>query len=228
VREYARELLEASGEGPAVRDRQLVWAVALTEALAPKLLGTEAGQAIYQLRTEYDSLRATLRWAVTSRQPEPGLRLVAALFRFWFTHGPLGEGRGWAEELLNLPAAADVSPALRARAAFTSGRLACRQGDDHVALARGAESLRLAQEAADRSSEARARDLLGLASHDLNDFAQAAAHHQAALAIRQELGDHYAVAVSLNNLGLVHFDRADYDEAGGCFRAGWTRRLALA
>lgn len=220
VRAYARELLEEAGEGPTARSRHLGWAVALAEEAASRPLGPIGGEAMARLAAEYDGLRAALRWAVTARQVEAGLRLAVALFRFWFQQGPLGEGRGWADELLHLPEVADAAPALRARAAFVSGRLACRQGDDRSALARGAESLRLAREAGDRAAEARALDLLGLVGHDLNDFDGAIAHHRAALALRRELGDDYAVAVSLNNLGLVHFDRGDYDEAAASFTAG--------
>jgi predicted ATPase len=101
VRIYARELLEAAGEGPATRDRQLDWAVALAETLAPQLIGAQAGAAITQVEADYDTLRAALRWSITSRQIEPGMRLAATLFRFWFNRGPLSEGRAWAEELLN-------------------------------------------------------------------------------------------------------------------------------
>lgn len=220
VRIYARELLEEAGEGPTARDRHLDWATRLAEAAAGAPLGPISGEAMVRLTAEYDGLRAAMRWAVTTRQVEAGLRLVVALFRFWFNRGPLAEGRGWADELLTLPEADAVPPILRARATFVSGRLACRQGDDRVALARGAESLRLAQEAGDRATEARALDLLGLVNHDLNDFDGAIAHHRAALGLRRELGDDYAVAVSLNNLGLVHFDRGDYDEAAASFAAG--------
>ncbi len=220
VRVYARELLEAAGEGPATRDRQLRWAVSLAEALAPQLITPEAGLAIARIEADYDTLRAALRWAITSRQIEVGMRLAAALFRFWFNRGPLSEGRSWCEELLNAPADTSlVSPAIRARVAFTSGRLACRQGDDRTAAQRGAESLRLARQAGAREDEARALDLLGLAAHDGHDFMQAIAHYRAAIDLRRALGNSWAVAVSLNNLGLVHFECADYDEAAACFTA---------
>lgn len=220
VRHFAREELEQSGEAPAIRDRQLVWALSLAEALAPQLLGAGAEQAVIRLEQEYDSLRTALRWSISARRREAGMRLVSALFRFWFSHSAISEGRAWAEELLNLPDDHDPVPALvRARAAFVSGRLACRQGDNRLAGRRGAESLALARDAGDRQEEARALDLLGLVAHDLNDTAQAIAHHREALAIRRSLDDDYAVAVSLNNLGLVHFDCADYPAAAECFAA---------
>jgi len=112
-----------------------------------------------------------------------------------------------------------VSPLIRARVAFTSGRLACRQGDDRTAARRGAESLRLAREASAPEDEARALDLLGLAAHDGHEFSQAIAHYRKAIDLRCVLGNQWAVAVSLNNLGLVHFECADYDEATACFTA---------
>lgn len=68
VRVHARELLEAAEEGPATRDRQLRWAVSLAEALAPQLITPEAGLAIARIEADYDTLRAALRWSITSRE----------------------------------------------------------------------------------------------------------------------------------------------------------------
>jgi predicted ATPase/DNA-binding SARP family transcriptional activator len=212
VRQFARELLEGSGEAPAARDRQLAWAAALAEDAEPRLLGSRAAEAAGQLEDEMDGLRAAMRWSATIRRPAPGLRIAGALFRFWFNRTSLNEGRAWLEELLHVPGD-DVPPGVRARAAFAAGRLACRQGDDATAARRGAEALALARSAGDRASEARALDLLGLVAHDLNDFPAAVASHEAALAIRRDLGDPYAEAVSLNNLGIVHFDAAAYSQA---------------
>lgn len=207
VRHFAREELERSGEAPAIRDWRLAWTLSLAETLAPQLLGARAAQAVARLELEYDSLRSALRWLILARRREAGMRLVHALFRFWFSYSAIGEGRAWAEELLNLPNDHDPVPALvRARAAFVSGRLACRQGDDRLAERRGAERLALARAAGDRQEEARTLDLLGRVAHDLNDTAQATARHQEALAIRRSLSDDYAIAVSLSNLGLVHLD----------------------
>ncbi|OAN48467.1 hypothetical protein A6A03_07735 [Chloroflexus islandicus] len=217
VRLFARDRLDEAGEMAIMRDRHLRWVLQLVEAASDQPLGPISGAAIARLAAEYDNLRAALRWVITSQQGEAGLRLIVALFRFWFQRGPLGEARHWIGEILRLPAAAPSL--LRARAAFAAGRLACRQGDDHNALVYGRESLQLAQAAGDREIEARALDLLGLVHHDVNAFVEAINYHQAALAIRRELGDAYAIAVSLNNLGLVHFDRADYDEAAACFTA---------
>lgn len=217
VRLFACDRLNDTGEMAAIRDHHLMWALELAEAASEQPLGPISGAAIARLAAEYDNLRAALRWVITSRQGEKGLRLIVALFRFWFQRGPLGEARHWIGQVLRLPATAPSL--LRARAAFVAGRLACRQGDDHNALLHGRESLQLAQAAGDRETEARALDLLGLVHHDLNAFAEAISYHQAALALRRELGDEYAIAVSLNNLGLVHFDRADYGEAATCFTA---------
>ncbi|MCS6888465.1 MAG: tetratricopeptide repeat protein [Chloroflexus sp.] len=219
VRLFAREQLDNAGETALTRDRHLAWAIALAEGASTQPLGPITGAAMARLAAEYDNLRAALRWAITTRQVVVGLRFVVALFRFWFNRGPLGEARHWADEVLHLPEITLAPPLLRAQAAFVAGRLACRQGDDQSAHIRGHESLHLAQEAGDRETEARALDLLGLVSHDLNHFAEAVTYHQAALALRRELGDDYGVAVSLNNLGLVHFDYADYDAATACFTA---------
>jgi transcriptional regulator with XRE-family HTH domain len=44
--------------------------------------------------------RAGLRWARERGAAEAGLRLAAAVWRFWWTRGYLGEGRRWLEGAL--------------------------------------------------------------------------------------------------------------------------------
>jgi tetratricopeptide (TPR) repeat protein len=63
-----------------------------------------------------------LRWAVDGGDAESGLRIVAALWRFWQQRGHLREGLRSAEELLALPSDG-LTPA-RARAHSAAGGLA--------------------------------------------------------------------------------------------------------
>ncbi len=211
VRQYAREQLELAGETAVAQDHLLAWAVALAEQAQPQLTGRQQAFWLERLQNEYPAIRTALRWAATSRQPQPGLRLAAALFRFWFGRGMLSEGRTWLEELLQLPG--ETPPVVRAWALFASGRLALRQWDVPHAARRGAESLALFRPDADPIGLASALSLMALVAQEQHDFAQAAAHYEEALALLRPLDEPYLLAVLQHNLGLLYHERGEYGRA---------------
>ncbi len=100
IRAYGLELLEASGEAATMRRAHAAYYLALAELAAPELVGPRQTAWLRRLLAEHDNLRAALRWTIETRDGEKGLRLAAALWRFWFTHGFLTEGRAWLEEAL--------------------------------------------------------------------------------------------------------------------------------
>src|SRR5205807_437418 len=77
-------------------------------------------------RLEHDNYRAALDWMIETGEAEWGLRLGAALFRFWDERDLLAEGRDRLMRVLRLPkAGAYAKP--RARALFAAGVLAGEQ-----------------------------------------------------------------------------------------------------
>ncbi len=100
IRQYAWEKLEESGETELLRKRHAHYYLGLAEKAEPKLVG--AGQVAWleRLTTEHANLRAALHWFLDEEGAKPeeraqkGLRLAAALGRFWSVHNP-SEGRAW-------------------------------------------------------------------------------------------------------------------------------------
>jgi predicted ATPase len=93
IREYALERLQASGEAEVLRRAHAEALLALAERAEPELTRPAAGAWFDRLEREYDNLRAALGWAREQGEAESGLRLVAALYRFWWVRGHLREGR---------------------------------------------------------------------------------------------------------------------------------------
>jgi predicted ATPase/DNA-binding SARP family transcriptional activator len=220
IRQYAREKLEKSGEAQKLRFRFLEWCVKLAEQAEPHLTGADLVRWFNRLEIELDNLRMALRWACTSQQVEPGLRLAAALYRLWMRGSLLTEGVNWLEELLHLEAdlrAGDpsqaVSAAVRAQAAYGCGRLAIRLWDEKRALQRGQESLELFSQLGDPAGKARALDLLALVSQTRYDFPAAIRLQDEAIAFWKTTSDTHNLAVSLINLGTFHQDQGDYRQA---------------
>jgi hypothetical protein len=97
------------------------------------------------LYTEHDNLRVALQWCVENGEAEAGLKMVGALWRFWYVRGHLREGRERLVELLNMPGAEACTKA-RADVLNAAGALTHRQGDHVAARAFYEESLTMQRE----------------------------------------------------------------------------------
>ena len=113
IREYAAEMLTASGECDDIEERRSRAYLDLAEEAAPQLAGADQRRWLDRLEREHDNLRATLMWAANRPDPELAVRVAFALWRFWQQRGYLNEarvrlddlrGRGW--DLSPVPAGA--------------------------------------------------------------------------------------------------------------------------
>ncbi|MFN8536622.1 MAG: AAA family ATPase [Thermomicrobiales bacterium] len=147
IREYALEQLTTSGELERVAASHAAHYLALAEAAAPAFVRpdpTELGVWMRRLVAEHDNLRAAIGWAGTRADDAAlELRLVGALWHFWWVGGHLSEGRRrLAAALARHP---DAPPALRMTALRGAGLLAWVQGDTAQAEAPLQASLALAR-----------------------------------------------------------------------------------
>lgn len=127
IREYALEQLRATGEEGQTMERHATWFLELAERAAPLLTGTERGSWLDQLGRDLDNLRTALRRSLDQHRIEMGMRLAAALWRFWQIRAHMSEGRQVLTELLE--ADAEVDPVFRANALSAAGSLAYWQND---------------------------------------------------------------------------------------------------
>ena len=211
VRAFAQELGEAAGELDAVRERHLRWYLALAEEAAPHLRSAQERQWLLRLVAEHDNLRAALGRARERGESEQGLRLVAALWRFWAMRGSLSEGRTWLETALAGAGPAGALP--RANALNAGGQLAYRQGDYERAVALHEESLSLFRELGDTKGIAVALGHLGRVAHLRGDYVAARALNEESLVLGREVGDMQVIAVSLQRHGNVALEQGEYAEA---------------
>jgi predicted ATPase/class 3 adenylate cyclase len=140
VREFGIERLETEDDGPMIRRRHAEWFLRLAEAAEPQFRGPELDPWLQKLQIEHDNLRAALRWSIDNDEGDIGLRLAAALWRFWHLDGHLSEGRLWVNAVLSLPSAGTPTIA-RARALAAEGGLAYWQHDAPVVRSAYEEAL---------------------------------------------------------------------------------------
>ena len=84
IREYAREKLEASEE-KATNRAHAAYCLVLAEEEATEQSGAKGPDWLERFTLEHDNFRAALEWLTETGDAEWGLRLGAALFRYWET-----------------------------------------------------------------------------------------------------------------------------------------------
>jgi predicted ATPase/class 3 adenylate cyclase len=215
IREYALERLDMSGEAEPLRRAHAAAFLALAEQAEPELTGPEQGAWLERLEGEHANLRAALGWTRERGESATGLRLVAALYRFWWTRGHLREGRAWIEGLLARDGA-ETAPE-RVRALFAGGFLALWQSDFAAAESWLEQAAALGQTAGDRRTAALALNYLGVLAMYQGNLEGAAARFEASLALAREVGDRHGSALTLNNRGNVAVYQGDLERAAAAF-----------
>lgn len=206
IREYAAEEVPA-GELEALERRHAAHFLALAERGAVALFGPEQAAWLDRLAAEHENFRAALAAStVDATLEETGLRLGAALWRFWQVRGHAPEGRHILGALL---ARAPERTAARGQALRASGALAAFENDSRAARAAFDESLAIARALGDRKAAVMALNGLGAVAGTDGDFATSRSSYEQALAIARELGDRKMAAILLNNLGVTAWRRGE-------------------
>lgn len=204
VREYALELL--GDDRQRVAECHARYFGKLAEAA--DFRGAEQGGWLDALDEEQDNLRAALDHAHVVGDAEMELRMVVALWRFWWLRGHLVEGRSRLEKAI--ARAPRVAPSLRADVYRGGAGIAWSQGD----LVRARELATLGLEAADQSGEGAislaCHTVLGLIARDEGDYGRARMHLEQSGTMARALGREGDEIVAKMNLGSVAFDAGDH------------------
>ncbi len=226
VRQYGLEKLQGSGELDPMRRRHRDVFLAMAERAKPELRGTHQRMWLDRLDAEHDNLRAALEWCRQSGEADEGLRLAAALVRFWSIRGYFEEGRDRLAGGLSL--VAETGPTVgRAEALDGAGLLAWRQGDHSAARGLYEESLSTWRALGDKSGIAQTLNHLGGIARQQGDYPAAIGLYRESLAARQESEDKLGIAYALNNLGLVARERGDYAQARALHEETLALEMAL-
>jgi predicted ATPase len=199
IREYALEKLVVNGEAALTRRAHAAYCLVLAEEGATEQGGAAATEWMERFALEHDNFRAALDWLSETGDADWGLRLGAALFRFWEMGEYLAEGRSRLCKLLNLPGATTPTKA-RARALFAAGILTGEQGESDAADALVRASLETALQLGDKQGAAVSLNALAVQARDRGETAVACSLFEESLALWRELGDQTGAARCLSNL----------------------------
>ncbi len=210
IREYAMERLAVSGEEPATRRAHAAYYLVLAEE------GAEESAAhpewLERFEVEHDNFRRALGYLIEMGDADWGLRMGAALFRFWETREHLNEGRDSIARLLRLEGAA-AHPKLRARLLFAAAVLSGEQGDYNSARELFEESLERCLELEDTHGVAVALNALGVNARTRGDLPLATVLFERCIAIWRDLGGPSDLARALSNLANLLKLQGEFERA---------------
>ena len=217
IREYAAELLEASGEAEALRRRHCEEMLARTEEANAKWhAGVDPEESIFPaLDQELDNFHAALDWAAAAGEIELEVRLAVAARWYWALKGHLGEARRSFDGVFERSVGAPKE--LRALGLVHGAIFPFRQGDTKLATALLQESLDLYRELDDEEGIARAIGELGGVAIAESDLDRAIALYEEAVPLFRSQGKLARVGASLGNLGTIAQMRGDLETAVGYY-----------
>jgi non-specific serine/threonine protein kinase len=226
VRQYAQEKMTEGGEATVVRNQHLNWFLALAERADPEMWGPNQKLWADRLELEHDNLRTALEWSATYRRgSEKGLRLAAALGRFWHHLNYFREGHSWLEKMLQR--SKPESTAWRAQALQELGGMLMREGDFIRAQSLFEESLAISRELGDLPVICHALGQLGNIRGMTGDYGGARAFYQESLIVARKADYKRAMAGSLTGLGSVARMQGDFSAAQSFYEESLATRREL-
>lgn len=238
IREFGLGRLKTGGELNELAKRHLVYFRDLAELAEPNLLNKS--DWLDRFERELGNVRGALRHALQIQDAANGLRLAAALWRFWFQRGYLREGRTWLESLLALEPNRDS--AARAKAYVALGGLAYWLSDIEATEDAYQTAMDLYSQIGDRDGEAEAAYNLSFVPGLRNDPEESRRRFEASLALAREIGNPHLVArnqLSLATAALAAEDAQQglafarealsfFRQLGDAFHLNWALGLEAA
>jgi predicted ATPase/class 3 adenylate cyclase len=232
IRQYAHEKLVEAGQAEAARQRHLQYYLDLAEKTDKVIRGPDIARLLDGLEAELDNLRLALAWSLERKgqpgwNPEPGLRLAAALLWFWHCRGRQEEGIQWLELLLAGEAEERGDRPLtpertrcRARALYVAAYSANLVGEPTKSARLGAESIELYRSLGADGRLGYAYALITSNNHLERDLKEDRRLAEERLAIFRAEGDRFGMAESFQALGYNARVCKEYDRARGYFEEG--------
>ncbi len=209
IHEYALERLTATGEVDDAQRRHASYYVCMAERAGSHLDGPRQGAWLQYLEREHDNLRTAIRWAARRGETEVELRLVGALWPFWFRCGHVSEGRRLIDAAL--ARGSDTAPFFQVRVLLGAGYLAQWQGDHGRARTWYERSLALARTLKDAQGITAALRSLGTIAWLDERAEEATVVLGESLTLCRDEGDVRGAALALE--GLSEVARLEGDDA---------------
>ena len=220
LREFACDQRDEAASAET-RRRHATFFLDFVEAKHLGMQGAGAKACLDAVEAERANGLAALKWYDHPEQdPELGLRLAGALWRFWSIRGSLIEGQEWLKR--TLARAPGAGTEIEARAWNGLAVLYRVQGETAQAIEVNQRALSLWRHIGDARGIAASLNNLGGALMVLGDFQAAQPLLEESLALWRTLDKPIAVAQLLQNLGYLASERKDAETADALCRESLT------
>jgi predicted ATPase/DNA-binding CsgD family transcriptional regulator len=223
LRAYARAQLAVGGDAECTRARHAEHYVALAERAALLFDGPHPQTAFDRLERERGNFLAVEEWAVARGRADINLRLIAALWPFWLSHGNAAEAGDRLRPILPLIGSAPDS-AMLARGLHAAGVLAEKLGDYKLCRSLLVASVDVARRIGDPNALATALDSLGRQKFIEGQYSEARVLLEESYTILSGLNDRVGLARVLSHFGFLEHLEGHTEAARAIFEQG----LAIA
>jgi len=186
IRQYAEEMLIASGGAEDVRQSHAQFFAMMTHHAYVALLGPDAGIWMKRLETDHANILAALQWALHAHNAEIAITIGQGMFRFWHRRGLWREALGWLEPALQMNGAIHVPLDLRIKTGRAAGYMAQSLGQYERAEIHFMASQNLAYELEDDEQVAAACVALGILRKEQGRFDESLAYFDQAIELEPE------------------------------------------
>ncbi len=231
IRQFARGKLDEAAATDAVRKRHAEYFMGLAEEAEPQVRGEREKEWWNRLNTELDNLRLAMEWSIEAGEPELGMRLTSAIWRFWWFTFRFSEGVTWLKRMHE--ARGSVGGVTLAKTMLGLGTLSGFINDLHTARPMLEGAIELYREL-DRGGTDPALLRLGYSAALINlsatfaeprqDYVLARELNEEALEVARRLDDGVGEAVALGNLAEAAARQGDIITA----RRGYTEGIAAS
>lgn len=230
LHEYAWERLEENGEAQTLHMQHAQYFVELAERAEPQFRQAQQLYWFRLLETEHENMRSVFQWSLSGGDITFGVRLVGALYLFWFTYGYHAEGQQWIQQLLNQMD--NITAMYHPKLLIAAGHMTTLY-DLELARHYLDQALHLYREFADKLNTAWALVFKGYSMMGEPEAALIIAEE--GLSLFQELNHKPGIGQALHIIGNLALSRGDYERARCTYEeslvvsqeTGETRRIRI-
>lgn len=217
IREFARDRLMESDAYRSTVAAYLAYYVELVEAADRRMVTDDPIAPLDRLSREMTNIRQIVPLALELDDPEPALRAIGALWRYWEVRGPLVEARSLITQTFDR---FDVRPEPHWGAALRAGGIVAELlADWDHATEWNRQAIAVWTELGDAGNLARSHIDLGNVCSSTGAFAEATEHYQAALELARATGNHRSELIALSAMGIVALREGEVATAAERFDA---------
>jgi predicted ATPase/class 3 adenylate cyclase len=220
LRQFAADRLDSSGEADEVKRRHAEYFALFAEEAEPNLRGEREKECRDRVELELGNLRVAMDWSVRTGEPEFGMRIAGAIWRFWKVTFRFSAGERWLDKVFK--AGQDVDKIARAKVMLGLGTLMSYTDDPAAAGALLEGSIEIYRELDARGVDPAllrhgySSALLSLATNMWQydqDFGRATELWREALEVARRTGDGAGASTALGNLAEAAARAGDVERA---------------